>query len=138
MTVWLAGMRVTADRLNDHTLEDSTTSGATAATGFSLTSFSGRRVNGITTVVVVLSRTGANIGETAAGTGNISNTDIATLPSGWRPPETLETIFNNGVNDGAVTIATNGVMTADTTSGSSGIENGSTIRVCGMWISEND
>lgn len=134
MTQWLAGMLITADRLNDGIDATTSTSGATAATGFSLTSFSGRRSGKIVTVVVVLTRTGATIGETAAGTGNIANTDLATLPSGWRPPEAVETIFNNGVNDGAVTIATNGVMTADTTSGSSGIENGSSIRVCGEWI----
>ena len=27
MTVWLAGMRITADRLNDYSLDDETTSG---------------------------------------------------------------------------------------------------------------
>jgi len=137
MTNWLAGMRITADRLNDNTLEDSTTTGATAATGFTVSDFSGRKVNGITTITITCSRSGADITETSAGTGNIGDTTMATLPSGWRPPELMEAIWDSGFNDGGCTINTSGVITLRTTSGSSGIATGNNPRVSATWISEN-
>lgn len=139
MTVWLAGMRVTADRLNDHTAEEETTTGATAATGFSISDFQGRKVNGITTITITCTRTSATtIGETSAGSGNISDTAMATLPSGWRPPELMEAMWDSGFNDGGATISTAGVITLRTTSGSTGIAQNHNPRVSATWISEND
>lgn len=138
MTVWLAGMKITADRLNDHTLEDSTTTGATASSNFTLSSFSGRRVNGITTITILCSRTTSAISETSAGSGNIADTSMATLPAGWRPPELIEAMWDSGFNDGGATISTAGVITLRTTSGSNGIQIGENPRVTATWISEND
>lgn len=138
MTVWLPGMKVTAARLNDHTLEDSTTTGATASTNFTLSSFSGRRVSGITTITIVCSRTTSAIAESGAGNGNIADTSMATLPAGWRPPELIEAMWDSGFNDGGATISTAGVITLRTTSGSNGIQIGENPRVCATWISEND
>lgn len=138
MTVWLAGMKITADRLNDHTLEDSTNSGATASTNFTLSDFSGRKVNGITTITITCSRTNSNITETSAGNGNIADTSMATLPTGWRPPELIEAIWDSGFNDGGATISTAGVITLRTTSGSAGIAVGHNPRVSATWISENN
>lgn len=139
MTKWLAGMRLTADRLNDNTLFDSTTSGATAASGFSLASFSGRKVNGITTITISCTRTGADITEIATNSGNISDTTFATLPAGWRPPELIEAIWDSGFNDGGATINSSGVITLRTTSGSTGISgvNSHAPRITASWISEN-
>lgn len=138
MTVWLAGMRATADRMNDHTLEESTTSGFTAATNFTTTSFSGRRVNGITTITVLQQYTGGGIGETVAGNGNITDTSYGTLPAGWRPPELIEAMWDSGFNDGGATISTSGVITLRTTSGSTGIATNQSPRITAVWISEND
>lgn len=138
MTVWLAGMRVTADRLNDHTAEEETTTGATAATGFSVSDFQGRKVNGITTITITCTRTGAAIAEGATNTGNISDTAMVTLPSGWRPQELMEAIWDSGFNDGGATISTAGVITLRTTSGNTGIATNHNPRVSATWISEND
>lgn len=133
----LAGMRITADLLNDHTADEETTTGATAATGFDISDFIGRKVNGITTITLTCSRTGANITETSAGSGNIADTTMATLPTGWRPQELIEAMWDSGFNDGGATINTSGVITLRTTSGSSGIATGNNPRVTASWISEN-
>lgn len=50
-------------------------------TGWSLTSFNLRRLNGIVNGIITVSRTGAAV--TVPATGNITNQDIATLSSGW-------------------------------------------------------
>lgn len=137
MTIWRAGMLLTSERMNDHSLEATTSTGATASTGFSVNSFSGRKVNGITTITISCTRTGANIGETSAGSGNMGDTSFATLPSGWRPPELIEAIWDSGFNDGGATINTSGVITLRTTSGSAGISTNDAPRVTASWISEN-
>lgn len=137
MTTWLAGMRMTADRLNDNTVETTTTTGATASSGFAISSFSGRKVNGITTITISCTRTGA-IAEVATNTGNIGDTSMATLPVGWRPPELIEAMWDNGFNDGGATINTSGVITLRTTSGNLGVGDSTAPRVTASWISEND
>jgi hypothetical protein len=53
----------------------------TASTGWSLTSFSVRRLNGMVNGIITVSRTGANI--TVPATGNITNSQIAFFSSGW-------------------------------------------------------
>jgi hypothetical protein len=130
-------MKITADRLNDNTLEDSTTSGAVAASGFSVTAFSGRKVNGITTIDIICNRSGAAIAENPAGSGNIADTSMVTLPAGWRPPAFMQSFWDNGSNDGGATIGSSGLITLRTTSGSQGIANNSNPRVNATWISEN-
>lgn len=137
MTQWLAGMVITADRLNDGIDPTTTTSGATASTGFSLSSFSGRRTGKVVTVTVNCTRTGAMISETSAGSGNIDDTAMATLPSGWRPPELMEALWDSGFNDGGATISTSGVITLRTTSGSAGINTGHNPRVSASWIADD-
>lgn len=137
MTNWLAGMEITAARLNDNTLTSSTTSGATASTNWTLSSFSGRKVNGITTIVIQCTRTTSAVSETATNTGNITDTSFATLPSGWRPPELIDTTYDSGFVDGGATISTAGVITLRTISGNNGIQIGESPRVCASWISEN-
>lgn len=137
MTNWLSGMRLTADRLNDNTLQTSTTTGATAAAGWTLVGFSGRKVNGITTVTVSCSLNAGSIGEIATNTGNIADNGMVTLPVGWRPPELIEAIWDSGFNDGGATISTSGVVTLRTTSGNLGIQASHAPRVTASWISEN-
>src|SRR3546814_4068278 len=114
----LAGMRLTADILNDHTADEETTAGATAATNFTLSDFSVRKVNGITQITITCTRTTSNITETTAGSGNIGDTTMATLPVGWRQQELIEAMWDSCFNDGGATINTSGVLTLRTTSGS--------------------
>jgi hypothetical protein len=134
MTNWLAGMRITADRLNDNTLETSTTSGLVAATNFSVNSFSGRKVNGITTVNGSVQYTGAGINVTNPG-DNIADTAICTLPTGWRPSEAVNCIWSDGSRDGEASIATSGVVTIRTTLND--ITTSANLRFYTSWISEN-
>lgn len=138
MTQWLAGMRLTADRLNDNTVEDTTTTGATAASGFTINSFLGMKVNGITTITISCTRSGGNISEIATNSGNISDTAFATLPVGWRPPDLIEAMWDSGFNDGGATISSSGVITLRTTSGSNGIQTSQAPRITACWISQNE
>lgn len=134
----LAGMRLTADLLNDHTADEETVAGAVASTGFSVVDFVGRKVNGVTTITITCNRTGSAIPETSAGSGNIGDTSMATLPVGYRPQELMEAIWDSGFNDGGATINTSGVITLRTTSGSEGVGSGHNPRVSATWISENN
>lgn len=147
MTAWLPGMKITAARLNDFTAT-TTTSGLTAATGWSVSSFQGRKVSGITFVEMFVTRTGANITEVASNTGNISpDVDMCTLPAGWCPQETINATYGNGTVDGECTISTAGVVTIRSISGSGSSGSGisgtagsgaSNVRVTAVWVSENN
>lgn len=136
MTAWLAGMEITADRLNDFTATE-TTSGTVDSTGFSTSSFVGRKVSGFTFIELFVNRTGATIAEGATNTGNIADTDITTLPSGWRPQETMNAICGNGSVDGEVQISTAGLCTVRSISGNTGWVSGSNLRITAVWCSEN-
>lgn len=136
MTAWLAGMEITADRLNDFTATE-TASGVVDATGFATSSFVGRKVSGVTMIELFTNRTGATIAEGATNTGNVADTLVATLPSGYRPQEAVNCVVGNGTVDGEATIATSGDITLRTISGNSGWANGSNLRFTAVWVSEN-
>ncbi|MGA5264267.1 hypothetical protein ACPCI0_29105 [Streptomyces griseoincarnatus] len=125
MTVWLAGMEITADRLNDYTADDSISSGLTVASGWSSSGFSAIRSKGTVVVDIILTRTGADID---GSTGNPTDVELCTLPEGWRPPVVMETIFGNNVTLGGVVINTTGVCTLRTTN-TQNVNNGNTIRI---------
>ncbi|MFD6035716.1 hypothetical protein ACFWHF_14415 [Streptomyces griseoincarnatus] len=133
MTNWLAGMEITADRLNDGIDATTTTTGLTAATDFTVTSFSGRRSGKVVTVDVFVQYTGAGINVTNPG-DNITDTPMCTLPSGWRPPETMNAIWGSGAVHGDTNIATTGVMSLRTTSND--IVTNANIRVVASWITD--
>lgn len=133
---FLAGMRITADRLNDHSLDDSTTSGLTPATDFTVNSFSGRKVSGVTTVHIYLQYTGTGLTVSPNPGGNLGDVTIATLPSGWRPPETINALEADGSTMGEVTISTGGIVSLRVTV--STISTGRNMRITATWISEND
>ncbi|MGW3291494.1 hypothetical protein ACWDR3_43385 [Streptomyces sp. NPDC001002] len=133
MTVFLAGMRATADRLNDNSLDDSTTSGCVAASGFSVNTFSGRKVNGVTTVHVVRTYTGTTVAITPGG--NLADTTMCTLPASWCPPEVINAQFGHGSIDGECTIGTTGQITLRSILDD--LTNGRNLRVTAVWISEN-
>lgn len=133
---WLAGMRMTEARMNDHSADEETTSGLAAATGWSINSFSGRKVNGVTTVVVSMNRTGGAF--SASATGDTTNTSVVTLPVGWRPQDAMNTSFDkSGVADGNVTIATSGLVQVTSMSPTATINTNDDVTFFATWISEN-
>lgn len=114
MTLWLAGMRITADRLNDYTLDDETTTGLTAATDFSVNAFFGRRSKGTVVLDMYLQYTGAGI---TATNGNIADTTACTAPASWRPQHgTINGSWDDGVEMGGFVIGTDGICTLRTSS----------------------
>ena len=125
-------MRITADRLNDDTLEASTTSGLTAGTDFTVNSFSGRKLHGITTVEVFCQYTGTGV---TLVSGNLPDVTMCTLPAGWRPPETINTTWGDGTESGECTIGTTGIISLRSSNLS--IPNNRGIRATATWISEN-
>ena len=135
MTQWLAGMRMTSGRMNDNTLEESVSSGLTPATNFTVSGFSGRKVNGITTISINCARNATAL--TANAAGNITDTLMCTLPVGWRPVESIPFIFNAGsVADGAGTILTSGTCTLTSLSPNA-VGASLSYVFTASWISEN-
>jgi hypothetical protein len=130
-------MRITAARLNDRTLDDSTTSGLVASSGFSVNSFSARKMFGTVTVQIVMTRTGADINETATNTGNIGDNAVATLPAGWCPVESINCIYGTGTVDGECTITSAGLITMRSISGNAGVTLNSTVRIYTSFIVES-
>lgn len=68
-----------------------TTTGLSAASGWSTTQFLGRKSGGVTFVLVRMDRTGGTITVTNQ---NITDTLLCTLPAGWRPPDTIFPVCN--------------------------------------------
>jgi hypothetical protein len=91
-----------------------TTSGLTAATGFTTTNFYAYRVGKMVALDLYMHRSGATI---TATTGNISDTQIATVPAGWRPTHsTINAHWDDGTSAGGWVIGTDGVCTLRTAS----------------------
>lgn len=126
MTQWLAGMRATADRMNDYSADASTTSGLTAATGFSVNNFWATRQGATVTLDMYINRTGADI---TATTGNIADTLCCTAPAGWIPnsASTIIGIWGDGTATGDFVIGTDGACTLRTAS--SNIVSGRNLRL---------
>jgi hypothetical protein len=61
MTVWLAGMKITADRLNDYSLDDETTSGFSVASGWTLNNFYANRQGATVEINIYVNRSGSDI-----------------------------------------------------------------------------
>jgi len=136
MTLWRAGMRITAGRLNDNAIEAQTSSGVVAPSGWTTNSFQGYKKGGVTTVVVVMTYSGSVI--TASSAGNITDTLCATLPAGWRPPATVVTSFDrSGVADGSVSIAPDGTCLLKSMSPTATINGGNNVSFMATWVSGN-
>lgn len=134
---WLNGLKITPERLMDNTADDTITSGLLPATGWSVSSFTGKRLNGFTEVNILMTRTGADITESAAGTGNIiGEPEVCTLPAGWAPSDTRDVLWGSSLSDGGALITNNGVVQLRSISGSSGIPTNNTVRIVASWISE--
>lgn len=113
------------------------TTGLTAETGWSVSSFIGRRASGISTIVVLITRTGGTLNESSAGSGNLSPEPlIGTLPSAWRPPETINTLYATGAVDGEAIINDAGEITLRTISGNAGIGTNDNVRMMATWVDD--
>ena len=130
MTLWLAGMAINADRLNDYSPDDETTSGLVPAANFTVNSFYASRTGGTVFIHCYLNYTGSTI--TPSG-GNITDTALCTLPAGWIPPTVLNALWGSVV-DGDSVIGTDGQITLRTSNGN--ITSGQNIRVTATWNAE--
>ncbi|WP_432155524.1 hypothetical protein [Streptomyces sp. bgisy153] len=110
--------------------------GIVTATGWTLTSFSGRRRNGVAQVLGYWTRTGANL----PSTPNIADTLVATLPDGWRPVVLVEAVASNGYGFGAVAIGADGKMTLRSWAGggpslnTSALEKDTNLRISATFV----
>ncbi|WP_329117201.1 hypothetical protein [Streptomyces sp. NBC_01353] len=99
---------------------ETTNTGATAATGWTLVGFAGRKTRGVCTVSMTVTRSGADL--TATTAGNLSPDELlCTLPAGWRPSFDYEAMGTDFYGSGAVTFSTGGQVHLRTWSGSSGV-----------------
>lgn len=106
MTQWLAGMKVTADRLNDGVSPTQITTGMTAQSGFTMVSFSAYKVGHEISFYALVSNT-----STITPTGvNITDTNVAALPTGWWPLDQVNGTYGNGTADGEFIIAASGML----------------------------
>ncbi|WP_055693012.1 hypothetical protein [Streptomyces prasinopilosus] len=107
MTQWQPGMIITAARLNDFTPVPLTTN-PTAATGFTVSSYSARKAGGMTEWAVMLTYSGSTI--TATSTGNLApDTLCMTLPPDCRPTAETYTMFEvGGTTAGSVRLMPDG------------------------------
>jgi len=135
---WLNGLKITPERLMDNTADEIITTGLSVPAGWTVSSFTGIRVHGITEVDIFMTRTGADITESSAGSGNITGDPVmCTLPSDWAPPRAVNATWGNGTTDGEATIVTSGDVQLRSISGSAGIATGTNVRITCMWISES-
>ncbi|MEU3917123.1 hypothetical protein [Streptomyces sp. NPDC029004] len=111
-----------------------TTTGATASTGYSVTSFHARRVPGVQSFTVAVQRTGTTI--TSPAGGNIADQPLVTLPPGWRPPSghDLELAASDGFGDGTAYLNTAGLITLRAWVPAGTIQTGRTIRMSGCFV----
>lgn len=90
-----------------------TTSGLTAASGFTTNNFYGYKVGKLVVIDLYMNRSGTTI---TASSGNITpDVAIATLPSGWRPTHsTINGTWDDGTATGGWVVGTDGVCTLRT------------------------
>ncbi len=92
----------------------STTSGLTAGSGFTTTNFYAYRFGKVVALDLYMHRSGTTI---TATNGNIGDTQIATVPAGWRPTHsTINGAWDDGTSSGAWVIGTDGICTLRTSS----------------------
>ncbi|MEU2281198.1 hypothetical protein ABZ614_04350 [Streptomyces sp. NPDC013178] len=116
---------------------DTATTGATAGTGWSVTSFNARRTRGVCSFNIQLTRTGANLTASAAGTANpgqLTDELICTLPSGWRPATEMFAVAGDGNGSGAVRIATDGAVYLLNWTTSGVIQTNNVVRVSSCYV----
>ncbi|MEW2631779.1 hypothetical protein AB0903_09000 [Streptomyces sp. NPDC048389] len=126
---WEAGMRITDERMNDHT-PVALTSSPTPAANFSVGSFTAYKSSGVTVFTVTLNYSGSTI--TADAAGNIADTACCTLPSDCRPQATMNTAWDkSGAAVGAVRIQPSGLCQITSLDPNATLASGNTVNFCG-------
>ncbi|RKN35951.1 hypothetical protein [Streptomyces hoynatensis] len=112
---------------------ETTTEGFTAKSGFSVTFGGARKTCGVCTIRIDVVRTGSQINASSAG--NIDDTDVATIPVGWRPAALFGAVASDGFGDGEARIDTDGTVTIRTWSSNGAIvPNDRTIRITATYV----
>ncbi|MFD7067143.1 hypothetical protein ACFV97_07850 [Streptomyces sp. NPDC059913] len=111
---------------------ESITTGAIAASGYSVSQYTARRVGGVCSFTVEVTRTGTKI-DVPAG-GNITDQTVATLPTGWRPAYDVEGAASDGYGDGGVRIGANGTVLLRTWVPGGTIQSGRNIRISAAYV----
>lgn len=114
------------------------TTGATAATGFSVGFFEYKKSAGVNSIILEVTRTGADIDPVATGgdVGNVTpDLEYATIPSGTRPPRSIYTSVSSGIGHGTVRFQADGSVQLLTWIPTAKLTNGSTLRTTVQWIS---
>ncbi|MFI6419981.1 hypothetical protein ACIBG6_21595 [Streptomyces sp. NPDC050842] len=117
---------------HDH---ETITTGATALTGWSLSSFWARRTrNGVVMLRLSVIRAGTDI--TASASGGIADFPLATLPAGWSPATTIDAVASNSIGSGTATIYSfsNGQVTLRDWSANGVIGNTSGLNVSATYV----
>lgn len=131
MTTFQAGQRVTAGQLNDGVTPVMVTSGASAATGFTLLSFSGYTIGGHLASFFLFVTT-TNL--LTATTSNLTDIVCATIPANYRPLDQINVVIGNGSIVGEATVdPSTGQVTLRAASDS--IAAGTNIRMNGFFVS---
>jgi len=130
---WLAGNKITAERLNDHTPVTLATT-PTPGTGFSLSSFNARKTNGVVEWGAVFIYGGSTL--TATSDGNIiGDPVVCTLPTDCRPgSQTVVGFDKSGVASGSIRISTNGDCQITSLDPTATIASGATINFSGAFV----
>lgn len=136
MTVWRPGMIISADRLNDFTPVPLSIT-PTAATGFSLSSFTARKTGGVAEWTAILIRTGADIvgnSYSNATPGNITDILCMTFPPECRPDSEYYSNFDsNAVLAGGFRVVPGGQVYLSHVYPSATIVSGTTVRFSGAF-----
>ncbi|MFE5482084.1 hypothetical protein [Streptomyces sp. NPDC056527] len=112
---------------------ETTTAGATAATGWTLSGFVARRTRGVVTVSMTVTRSGADL--TATSAGNLTPDELlGTLPAGWRPANDFDAIGNDAYGSGSVTFQSNGSVYLRTWSGNGVLTAGKFLRTTATFV----
>lgn len=132
-----AGMRISADVMNDNSIDRQTSSGLALEDDFSFLSFRGQKLNGVTSISITLEYVGSDV--TATANGNIGDVTVGSLPEGWWPPEQVTSYFGKSDDsDGSFTVQTTGVILLKTMNNNAVLTAGQYVFLAIMWISEND
>ncbi|MFJ8658140.1 hypothetical protein [Streptomyces sp. NPDC093795] len=111
---------------------ETTTTGATALTGWTVVAFSGRRSRGLATVLVTVTRNGATIN--VDGAGNFIDEGLCTLPAGWRPAMDYEASACDGFGNGGGFITPGGQVNLRTWSSNGALVAGRNIRLAATYV----
>ncbi|MCX5228034.1 hypothetical protein [Streptomyces sp. NBC_00233] len=111
---------------------ETTASGVTPLTGWTVVSFSARRSRGLATVLVTVTRNGATIN--VDGAGNFNDEALCTLPAGWRPPFDHEASACDGFGDGGAYISPSGQVNLRTWSSNGALVAGRNIRISATYV----